>query len=73
MVTLGTGIGGGFILNGRLYSGSGMAGEIGHMVIEAGGFPVAVAAVGAGGVQLGSGTNSDGIRRYGETSGQHPA
>ena len=39
MVTLGTGIGGGFILNGRLYSGSGMAGEIGHMVIEAGGFP----------------------------------
>ena len=33
MVTLGTGLGGGFILNGKLYDGGGMAGEIGHMVI----------------------------------------
>ena len=31
MVTLGTGLGGGFILNGKLYGGGGMAGEIGHM------------------------------------------
>ena len=31
MVTLGTGIGGGFILNGKLYTGGGMAGEIGHV------------------------------------------
>lgn len=33
-VTLGTGIGGGLILNGKLYTGMGMAGEVGHMVIE---------------------------------------
>ena len=33
-VTLGTGIGGGLILGGRLYRGLGMAGEIGHMVID---------------------------------------
>jgi len=37
-VTLGTGIGGGLILDGRLYTGSrGIAGEIGHMPIHAGG------------------------------------
>lgn len=34
VVTLGTGVGGGFILNGKLYGGGGMAGEIGHMVIR---------------------------------------
>ncbi len=34
MITLGTGIGGGLILNGRIYNGGGMAGEVGHMVIE---------------------------------------
>ena len=34
-VTLGTGVGGGLILNGKLYSGtSGSAGEIGHMLVE---------------------------------------
>ena len=34
-VTLGTGVGGGLILDGKLYSGaSGSAGEIGHMVVE---------------------------------------
>ncbi|MDR0490021.1 MAG: ROK family protein [Oscillospiraceae bacterium] len=38
LVTLGTGVGGGVILNGRLHSGlSGAAGELGHMVIIAGG------------------------------------
>jgi glucokinase len=37
-IFLGTGIGGGIILDGRLYSGfSGTAGEIGHMVLEVGG------------------------------------
>ena len=39
VVTLGTGVGGGFILNGKLYSGGGMVGEVGHMVIEKGGVP----------------------------------
>ena len=34
MVTLGTGVGGGIIINGQLYTGcNGIAGEIGHMVI----------------------------------------
>src|SRR4051794_858103 len=34
-VTLGTGVGGGLILDGKLYSGtSGSAGEIGHMLVE---------------------------------------
>jgi glucokinase len=37
VVTLGTGIGGGIILGGKLYTGMGSAGEIGHMVIQAGG------------------------------------
>ena len=37
-VWMGTGIGGGFILDGRPYSGSrGAAGEIGHVVVQAGG------------------------------------
>lgn len=39
IITLGTGVGGGFILNGRLYAGGGMAGEVGHMVIQRGGEP----------------------------------
>jgi len=38
MLTVGTGIGGGIIINGRLYSGpSGSAGEIGHMTIDVNG------------------------------------
>lgn len=38
LVTLGTGIGGGIIADGRLVRGaSGFAGEIGHLVVEAGG------------------------------------
>jgi glucokinase len=40
VLTLGTGIGGGIILNGKLYTGSmGTAGEVGHMVIETKGPP----------------------------------
>jgi glucokinase len=38
LLTLGTGVGGGLILNGELHAGpGGMAGEIGHVVIEPGG------------------------------------
>lgn len=37
-VTLGTGIGGGFIMDGKIFSGAnGRGGEFGHMVIESGG------------------------------------
>ena len=42
MVTLGTGVGGGVIINGQIYSGfNGAACELGHMVIETGGVPCA--------------------------------
>ncbi|MBQ7600338.1 MAG: ROK family protein [Clostridia bacterium] len=40
MITLGTGLGGGIIINGQVYSGFNFAGgELGHMVIEEGGRP----------------------------------
>lgn len=40
VVTLGTGIGGGLILGGRLYNGAhGMAGEIGHVLVDPAGPP----------------------------------
>lgn len=50
-ITLGTGIGGGIIHNGKIYHGSnGMAGEVGHMSIEYNGLPCPAAerAVGRG-------------------------
>lgn len=34
LVTLGTGIGAGIVINGKIYSGRGAAGEVGHMCIE---------------------------------------
>ncbi len=38
MITLGTGVGGGIIINGKIVTGfNGAAGELGHMVIHAGG------------------------------------
>lgn len=38
LVAVGTGVGGGLILDGRLYRGaSGGAGEVGHMIVDAGG------------------------------------
>jgi glucokinase len=37
VVTIGTGIGGGLVINGELYKGSSNAGEIGHMKISPGG------------------------------------
>ncbi|MCX8033200.1 MAG: ROK family protein [Thermoleophilia bacterium] len=42
MVTLGTGVGGAIMTEGKLYRGaSGAAGELGHMVVVAGGLPCA--------------------------------
>lgn len=41
VITLGTGIGCGLILNGALYTGDGVVGEAGHMVVERGGVPCA--------------------------------
>lgn len=42
VVTVGTGIGGGIVINGRIYSGvNGIAGEIGHMTLFPGGEPCA--------------------------------
>lgn len=37
MITIGTGIGGGIVINNKIYEGLGAAGEIGHMCIEQGG------------------------------------
>jgi len=39
VLTLGTGIGGGLILGGELFAGEGMAGEVGHLVIDPAGPP----------------------------------
>lgn len=40
MVTLGTGVGGGLVLNGRLWTGvDGVAGELGHLTVEPNGTP----------------------------------
>jgi|MucameStandDraft_1065616.scaffolds.fasta_scaffold27464_1 glucokinase len=40
MVTLGTGVGGGIVVGGKLYSGfNDIAGEIGHIVVQVGGLP----------------------------------
>jgi len=40
VITLGTGIGGGIVLNGKIWAGvNGMAGEFGHMTVEPDGVP----------------------------------
>lgn len=36
VITLGTGVGGGIIIDGKLYEGEGYAGEIGHLVLDNG-------------------------------------
>ena len=59
MLTLGTGVGGGLILNGQLYSGiNGYGGEIGHMVIDRNGPPCACGAAGCLEVYLSRGALS---------------
>jgi glucokinase len=37
LVTLGTGIGGGIVIDGEIYRGRSFAGEVGHMVVDVGG------------------------------------
>lgn len=37
MLTLGTGIGGGIVIDGEVYRGAAFAGEVGHMVVDVGG------------------------------------
>jgi glucokinase len=37
LLTLGTGIGGGFVIDGDIYRGRSFAGEVGHMVVDVGG------------------------------------
>ncbi|MDH3398898.1 MAG: ROK family protein, partial [Acidimicrobiia bacterium] len=37
LVTLGTGIGGGNVIDGKIYRGRSFAGEVGHMVVDVGG------------------------------------
>lgn len=39
LVTLGTGVGGGFVFDGRVFAGEGLGGEIGHVCIDPGGLP----------------------------------
>jgi len=46
MVTLGTGVGGGLVLDGDVFVGHGMAGEIGHVTIEPGGLPCGCGSLG---------------------------
>ena len=49
LVTVGTGIGGGIVSDGRLLRGAnGFAAEIGHIIVEPGGRPAAAATAAAG-------------------------
>jgi glucokinase len=61
MLTLGTGIGGGLILDGKLYRGAvGAAGELGHITLELDGPPCQGACPGRGHLEaLASGTATD--------------
>jgi glucokinase len=72
MLTLGTGIGGGLILDGRLYRGAvGAAAELGHITIDLDGPPCQGLCPGRGHLEaLASGTATDALAR--ETAAAHP-
>jgi glucokinase len=72
MLTLGTGIGGGLILDGRLYRGAvGAAAELGHVTIDVDGPPCKGACPGSGHLEaLASGTAADQLAR--ETAAARP-
>jgi glucokinase len=65
MLTLGTGIGGGLILDGKLYRGSsGAAGELGHITLDLDGAPCQGTCPGRGHLEaLASGTATDRLAR----------
>jgi glucokinase len=65
MLTLGTGVGGGLILDGRLYRGArGAAGELGHITIDFDGPPCQGTCPGRGHLEaLASGRAADGLAR----------
>ena len=72
LLTLGTGIGGGLILDGRPYRGSiGAGAELGHMVLDYGGVPCGDGCTGLGHFEaLASGRSGDeaAVRRFGPGS-----
>jgi glucokinase len=72
LLTLGTGIGGGLILDGRPYRGSiGAGAELGHIVLEYGGAPCGAGCTGLGhfeAVASGSVADAAAVRRFGEGS-----
>jgi glucokinase len=72
MLTLGTGIGGGLILDGRLYRGAlGAAGELGHITIDLNGPPCQGTCPGRGHLEaLASGTAADALASEAATA--HP-
>jgi glucokinase len=72
MLTLGTGIGGGLILDGGLYRGSvGAAGELGHITIDLDGPPCQGTCPGLGHLEaLASGTAADALAR--EVAAERP-
>jgi glucokinase len=72
MLTLGTGIGGGLILDGRLYRGAvGAAAELGHVTIDIDGPPCEGLCPGRGHLEaLASGTATDKLAR--EVAAAHP-
>jgi glucokinase len=72
MLTLGTGIGGGLILDGHLYRGAvGAAAELGHVTIDLDGPPCQGLCPGFGHLEaLASGTAADKLAR--ETAASHP-